>query len=104
MFVPVARLRDIKPGQTKGVRLRGGHELVVANEGGRYYAFEAYCPHQGWPLKWGLVEAGSITCALHTWRFDLETGHAIEPPAGDCLRIYPVRIEDDVIQVEIDTP
>ncbi len=103
MRIAVAKLRDVKPGHTKGIRTRGGHELVLANDGGRYYAFEAYCPHQRWPLKWGLVEEGSVTCALHMWRFDLETGEALDPPLAECLQTYPVHIEGDVIHVEVET-
>ncbi|HEX2185598.1 MAG TPA: Rieske (2Fe-2S) protein [Chloroflexota bacterium] len=85
-FLPAARTKDIKPGQLKAVRLRGGHELVIANVDGRYYAFDAYCPHQGWPLKWGAIEGGTLLCALHMWRFDLETGAALDPPLADCLQ------------------
>src|SRR5919109_3669004 len=77
-FAPAAKAKDVKPGQLKGVRLRGGHEVVLANAGGRFYACEAYCPHNGWPLKWGAVEDGTLVCALHLWRFDLDTGEAVD--------------------------
>ena len=102
-YLPAARVKDVKPGQLKGVRLRGGHEVVLANYEGRVYAFEAYCPHQGWPLKWGAVEGGTLICALHVWRFDLTSGEVVDPPMGDCLRTYPTRIEGDQILVGIDS-
>ncbi|MGH2351364.1 MAG: Rieske (2Fe-2S) protein [Chloroflexota bacterium] len=102
-YIPVAKTKDVKPGQIKGVRARGGYELAIANVNGRYYAFDAYCPHQRWPLKWGELdgEAGSatLTCALHLWCFDLETGAALDPPLADCLQTYPVRLEGDIIHV-----
>ena len=85
-YLAAAKLKDVKPGHLKGVRLRGGHEVVLANADGRLYAFEAYCPHQGWPLKWGAIERGSVICALHVWRFDLETGALLDPPMSDCLK------------------
>ncbi|HEU5317458.1 MAG TPA: Rieske (2Fe-2S) protein [Chloroflexota bacterium] len=102
-YLPAARVKDVKPGQLKGVRLRGGHEVVLANQDGRVYAFEAYCPHQGWPLKWGVIDRGTVVCALHVWRFDLDTGAVVDPPMGDCLRTYPTRIEGDQILVGIDS-
>jgi nitrite reductase/ring-hydroxylating ferredoxin subunit len=104
-FLPAAKVKDVKPGRLKGVRLRGGHEVVVANVSGQFYAFEAYCPHQRWPLKWGAVEPDEETllCALHMWRFDLRTGAAVDPPLAGCLKTYPVRVEGDFIFVAVDS-
>lgn len=101
-YVPVAKLKDVKPGQIKTVRARGGFEIALANVGGRIYAFDAYCPHQRWPLKWAAAEPdGTIVCGLHGWCFSLETGDAIDPPLAECLQVYPVRVEGDVVQVGI---
>jgi nitrite reductase/ring-hydroxylating ferredoxin subunit len=104
-FLPAAKVKDVKPGKLKGARLRGGVEVVVANVEGSYYAFEAYCPHQQWPLKWGAVDAQQRTllCALHMWRFDLETGEVVDPPMADCLKRYPTRVEGDLILVGVDS-
>ena len=102
-YLPAAKLKDVKPGQLKGVRLRGGHEVVLANDAGQIHAFEAYCPHQAWPLKWGALDRGMLVCALHVWRFDLRSGEVIDPPMGDCLKVYPTRVEDDQILVGIDS-
>ena len=102
-YLPAAKLKDVKPGQLKGVRLRGGHEVVIANVDGQLHAFEAYCPHQRWPLKWGAVENGTILCALHMWRFDLITGQAVDPPLAECLKTYPVRIDGEMVLVGVDS-
>jgi nitrite reductase/ring-hydroxylating ferredoxin subunit len=102
-FLPATRLKDVKPGQLKAVRLRGGHEVVIANRDGTLYAFEAYCPHQGWPLKWGEIEGEALLCALHMWRFDLRTGEVMDPPMADCLKTYAVRLDGDMVMVGIDS-
>jgi nitrite reductase/ring-hydroxylating ferredoxin subunit len=100
-FIPVAKVKDVKPGQIKTVRARGGYEIALALVDGRIYAFDAYCPHQRWPLKWGATEGTTLVCGLHGWCFDLGTGDALEPPLAECLQVYPVRIEGDVVQVGI---
>jgi nitrite reductase/ring-hydroxylating ferredoxin subunit len=102
-FLPAAKLKDVKPGTLKGVRLRGGVEVVLANQDGQLYAFEAYCPHQNWPLKWGALDRDTLICALHVWRFDLSTGEVIDPPMADCLKTYPVRVEGEVVLVGVDS-
>jgi UDP-MurNAc hydroxylase len=39
------------------------------------YAMERYCPHRGADLSiFGEVDGGVLTCSLHGWQFDLETG------------------------------
>ena len=100
-FIPVAKVKDVKPGQIKTVRARGGYEIALALVDGRIYAFDAYCPHQRWPLKWGATEGTTLVCGLHGWCFDLDTGDALDPPLAECLQVYPVRIEGDVVHVGI---
>ncbi|NBX46404.1 MAG: hypothetical protein EBT22_04180 [Chloroflexi bacterium] len=58
-YVQCANVRDLHPGEIKPVRVRGGHELALAIIDGRVHAFEAYCPHQAWPLKWSEAETGA---------------------------------------------
>ena len=70
----MAKVKDVKPGQIKTVRAGGGYEIALANVDGRIYAFDAYCPHQRWPLKWGAAEGTTLVCGLHGWCFDLDTG------------------------------
>ncbi|NDE07758.1 MAG: hypothetical protein EBZ89_10300, partial [Chloroflexi bacterium] len=68
------------------------------------HAFEAYCPHQAWPLKWSEAETGAdgtpnLICGLHGWRFCLDTGVTIDPPSMDDLGVYPTRVTDGVVYV-----
>jgi len=79
-----------------------GRVLALFRFGGRIFAVEARCPHQGARLCEG--EVGDIEdmvdghrcyvvrCPVHKMLFDLETGEVLE---GDCrvlLRTYAVRI------------
>ena len=39
---------------------------------------ERYCPHRRADLAiFGEVDGGVLTCALHGWQFDLETGRCL---------------------------
>ncbi len=103
-YVRCASVRDLHPGEIKPVRVRGGHELALAVIDGRVHAFEAYCPHQAWPLKWSEAENGAdgtpnLICGLHGWRFCLDTGVTIDPPSMDDLAVYPTRVTDGLVYV-----
>ena len=50
---------------------------------GRAWAIEDRCPHLGFPLHRGTVEAGLLTCHWHHARFDLASGCTLDPWADD---------------------
>jgi nitrite reductase (NADH) small subunit len=56
------------------------------------------CPHKGGPLSEGIVHGTKVTCPLHNWVFDLNTGEA----QGEDGRIatYPVRLEQGRILLD----
>jgi nitrite reductase (NADH) small subunit len=56
------------------------------------FALDDRCPHKGGPLSQGIVHGHAVTCPLHNWVIDLETGEAAAPDKG-CVRRIPVRIE-----------
>ena len=58
------------------------------------FAASDRCPHKGGPLSdHGIVHGQSITCPLHNWVFDLNTGQAQGADDGR-IATYPVRIAD----------
>ncbi|HKA03939.1 MAG TPA: Rieske 2Fe-2S domain-containing protein [Acidimicrobiales bacterium] len=57
--------------------------VVVLWHEGRPWAIEDRCPHMGFPLHQGTVEAGLLTCHWHHARFDLASGCTLDPWADD---------------------
>ena len=59
------------------------------------------------PMQCSLAEgdlAGTtITCMCHGAQFDIQTGAVLAPPAPLPVKVYPVRIDGDSIQVESDS-
>lgn len=56
------------------------------------------CPHKGGPLSEGIVHGSRVTCPLHNWVFDLNTGQAIDEDAQ--ISTYPVRLDGDRILLD----
>jgi len=102
--VAVASMKELeKPGQTKLVHLNG-HRIVVARDDDRIVAFQDHCTHRGGPLADGVLACGVITCPWHGSQFNVETGEVASGPAEEKIRIYPVQIEDDLIQIVAPDP
>jgi nitrite reductase/ring-hydroxylating ferredoxin subunit len=51
------------------------------------------CTHEEASLSSGVLRGGLVKCPLHGSRFDVRTGEALEEPAQENLRTYPVREE-----------
>lgn len=79
----------------------GTDQVLVVNTGGELRAMQGICSHEYFELDKGFLTAGTLTCALHMSRFDLESGDALDPPAELPLAVYPVVVEDGRIIIEI---
>ena len=67
-----------------------GEAIVVLRQGPEITAFIDVCPHAGWRLSEGeMLDARTVECPGHTWRFDLKTGHCTDVPA---YKLTPVKV------------
>ena len=102
-FVKVGKVGDLAPGKMVQVVV-GEQRLLLANVDGRYYATADTCTHEDASLSEGSLRGALVKCPLHGSRFDVRTGRAMEEPAEDDLKTYPVRIEGDNILVGMTGP
>lgn len=79
----------------------GDKEIGVYVLDGEYYALEDICPHAYALLSQGFVEDGQVECPLHEATFDIRTGKCLREPADRDLHVYPVRIIDNAIQLNV---
>ena len=86
-------------GEMRGIDVEGERLLVVRHDDG-VCVFRDRCPHQGYPLSEGRLEAGVITCRVHQHTFDAASGDGINPPRP-CLTKLSARVEAGQILVEL---
>ncbi|WP_103335727.1 nitrite reductase small subunit NirD [Pseudotabrizicola formosa] len=75
-FIDIAALEDIPRQGARLVKTALGCIAVFRTADDRVFALEDRCPHKGGPLSEGIVHGTSVTCPLHAWVFDLNTGQA----------------------------
>lgn len=96
-WVDAGPLESLSPGSTK-VLTHGRQRIAVFHlEDGRLFAIDDRCPHEGFPLSKGFVNASAggvvVTCRWHAFRFDLKSGRCV---LGDeHARSFRVRLSDD---------
>ena len=79
-------------------RLECGDEgIVVVRHGTEINAFLDVCPHAGWRLSEGeMLDAKTLECPGHVWKFDVQTGSCIDVPAYELTSVAVVRQGDRV--------
>lgn len=75
--------------------------VLICNVDGTLYAMEGTCPHRNGPLAFGALQGHTVVCPWHAWEFDCRTG-ASDVNEDLRLAVYPVRVEDGDVLVELD--
>lgn len=98
-LVKVGRADDLAEGQARLAHV-DGQRVAIFRVGGRYYALEASCPHEGGPLVDGVIEGARVICPWHGYDFDLRTGACGLDPDLQALT-YPVKVQDGDLLLEM---
>lgn len=128
MFIQAAKTSEIASGGIKAVELEG-KEIIICNYNGVFYALDRRCGHMNAPLDMGTLEGYILTCPMHDAQFDITTGKALSGPVPEDLgnaplpdrvikffqyigslmakiktcniNTYPIRIDGDIINIEL---
>lgn len=76
--------------------------IILFNVDGTFYAVENMCSHAEYELDGGQLDGCSLECPKHGAWFDIRSGEALSAPAYKAIKTFPVRVEADEVQVELD--
>ena len=99
IFVDIGSLDDIPAQGARLVRTAQGCVAVFRTADDQVFALEDRCPHKGGPLSEGIVHGTSVTCPLHNWVFDMNTGQAQGADQG-MVCTYPVKVQGGRILID----
>ncbi|MBF0583822.1 MAG: nitrite reductase small subunit NirD [Magnetococcales bacterium] len=99
----VGTLEDLSPLEGRVVRREGETDLALFRTADdQLFALDDRCPHRGGPLSAGMVHGYKVTCPLHGWTLDLESGQVLGVDQG-CINRYPVRLEGNKIYLKLES-
>jgi nitrite reductase/ring-hydroxylating ferredoxin subunit len=75
-------VQDVPLGEKKFFKL-GDVELVVINQGGKFYALQNWCTHEAGKLSEGELHGHTLKCPDHGAEFDIASGRVMLGPDGD---------------------
>lgn len=92
VFVDIGALDDIPRQGARVVKTAQGCVAVFRTADDRVFALEDRCPHKGGPLSEGIVHGDRVTCPLHNWVFDMNSGEAQGADEG-MVRTFATKVQ-----------
>ncbi|MEW6292487.1 MAG: nitrite reductase small subunit NirD [Pseudomonadota bacterium] len=77
-----------------------GDIAVFRTAADEVFALHDKCPHKGGALSQGMVAGKVVTCPMHSWKIQLESGEAVAPDKG-CARSFSVKLEAETVWIAL---
>ncbi len=99
-WIEIGHIDEIPRLGSRVVKTSSGKIAVFRNSDDEVFALGDRCPHKGGPLSEGMISGKTVTCPLHNWKIQLDTGEAVAPDEG-CTNTYPIKIKEDIIFLQL---
>jgi 3-phenylpropionate/trans-cinnamate dioxygenase ferredoxin subunit len=97
----VASVGELPEDAMKHVEVDGTAVCLAHADDGNWYAISDICSHEEFELCEGELWGTSVECPQHGSRFDLRTGKPNMLPAVEPVPVYPVRVENGEVYVDL---
>ena len=77
-----------------------GRIAVFRSAADEVFAVLDKCPHKAGPLSQGIVHGNTVTCPLHSWKINLDTGEAQAPDVG-CTKSFAAKLENGEVFLSV---
>jgi nitrite reductase (NADH) small subunit len=86
-WIQIGKLEDVPRQGSRVVNTATGEIALFRSVDDQVFALNNRCPHKGGPLSQGIVHGRRVTCPLHNWVIELETGNAVAPDVDTVLPV-----------------
>ncbi|WP_171240127.1 nitrite reductase small subunit NirD [Ruegeria sp. HKCCA5491] len=101
-WIDIGHIDDIPLRGARVVKTPVGCVALFRTAEDEVFAASDTCPHKGGPLSEGIVHGQSVTCPLHNWVFDLNSGQAQGADEGQ-ITTYSVQLDGERILLDSTT-
>jgi len=99
-WTDIANLNDIPKRGARLVKTKLGCIAIFRTANDQVFAIDDACPHKNGPLSDGMVHGTLVTCPLHNWVIDLNTGKVQGADKGR-VQNYKIKVENGRIFLDI---
>lgn len=94
------RATELDAGQTRAIEA-GVEPILIANVDGEFYAVRDRCGESPLPLAYSSLVDSVLVCSWHSCRYDVRSGARADSSGGDRIRVFPVRVENGMVEVAV---
>ncbi len=98
-WIDIAALEDIPARGARVVKTAQGCIAIFRTHDDRVFALDDACPHKNGALSEGIVHGAAVTCPLHNWVINLETGMAEGADEGQ-VATYRIKVDNGRILLD----
>ncbi len=98
-WIDIAALSDVPKRGARVVKTSHGCVAIFRTFDDKVFAIDDACPHKKGPLSEGIVHGTKVTCPLHNWVIDLESGLAQGGDQGG-VATYEIKVKDGRILLD----
>lgn len=98
-WIDIAALSDIPKRGARVVKTSHGCVAIFRTGDDKVFAIDDACPHKKGSLSEGIVHGSKVTCPLHNWVIDLESGLAQGADDGG-VATYEISVRDERILLD----
>ena len=91
----ICKITEVPLNAIRQFETAGGEKICVANAGDRFFACQAFCPHEGIALCDGAFDGNTLTCLEHLWQWDLAAGGEPKGLSEQPVQMYDVEVVGD---------
>ena len=95
MSDPICKVTDVPENGIRQFETANGAKVCVMNGGDRFFACQAYCPHESIALCDGAFDGETLTCLEHLWQWNVRAGGEPQGLAEGPLKTYEVEVVGD---------
>ncbi|MDH5407348.1 MAG: nitrite reductase small subunit NirD [Gammaproteobacteria bacterium] len=99
-WIEVGQIDDVPKLGARVIKTDDGNIGLFRTADDEIFALRDECPHKKGPLSQGIVHGKKVTCPLHNWNINLDSGEAVAPDEG-CTASFPIKIEGSTIYIAI---
>lgn len=99
-WIEIGQLDDIPKLGARVIKTEDGDIGIFRTAEDEVFALRDECPHKKGPLSQGIVHGKKVTCPLHNWNINLDSGEAVAPDEG-CAASFPVKMEGTSIYLSL---
>ena len=100
-WLQVTTIEEIPTMGSRKVIYKDKEIALVKTKSEKLYAVNNTCPHKQGKLSEGIVHDEEITCPMHNWVIDLNSGEATGGDCG-CTEVYSTKVEGGLVYINLD--